>query len=113
MAVGAEEESWTLQALCAQQRACQPDDLFVRGAAQRDARRVCFACPVRLDCLADALEHRTEWGVWGGMTERERRAMLKSRTHHLAWRELLELDVELLGRFAEQRAEVLSELRES
>ncbi len=53
-----------------------PDALFVRGAAQQGAKVICQKCPVIAECLADALDNRTEYGVWGGMTERERRAML-------------------------------------
>ncbi len=58
--------------------ACQngdPDALFVQGAEQNVAKRICRSCPVRYECLADALDNRIEFGVWGGMTERERRAL--------------------------------------
>ena len=53
--------------------------LFVQGAAQNRAKAVCMRCPVRTECLADALDNRIEFGVWGGMTERERRALLRRR----------------------------------
>ena len=49
------------------------DALFPEAADQKRARSVCAGCPVRLECLAEALDNRIEWGVWGGMTERERR----------------------------------------
>ena len=49
--------------------------LFVRGAEQNKAKQVCAGCPVRTECLAEALDNQIEWGVWGGMTERERRAL--------------------------------------
>ena len=62
------------QALC---RATDPDQLFVRGAAQRKAAVICRHCPVIAECGADALDNRVEFGVWGGMTERQRRALLK------------------------------------
>ncbi len=39
-----------------------------------------MGCPVRFECLAEALDNRIEWGVWGGMTERERRLLLRQRT---------------------------------
>jgi len=59
---------------------------FVEGAAQRDARAVCTGCLARLDCLADALDSRMDFGVWGGMTERERRALLRRRPEVTSWR---------------------------
>jgi WhiB family redox-sensing transcriptional regulator len=49
-----------------------------------------MGCPVRTECLADALDNRVEFGVWGGMTERERRALLKRRPDVRSWRTLLE-----------------------
>jgi WhiB family redox-sensing transcriptional regulator len=45
---------------------------------------------VRFECLVDALDHRVLFGVWGGMTERERRALLRSRPDVVSWREELE-----------------------
>jgi len=40
--------------------------------------------------LADALDNRIEFGVWGGMTERERRALLRRRPEVVSWRRVLE-----------------------
>ncbi len=71
-----DDVNWTTRGACLQ---IAPDDLFVQGAAQRSARSVCSGCTVKLECLADALDHRVEFGVWGGMTERERRALLRRR----------------------------------
>ena len=70
---------WITQSACRDQ---DPDALFVQGAAQNRAKQVCGGCVVRVECLADALDNRIEFGVWGGMTERERRALLRhaSRT---------------------------------
>ena len=45
---------------------------------------------MRTECLADALDNRIEFGVWGGMTERERRALLRRRPNVASWRRLLE-----------------------
>ena len=42
------------------------------GAEQNKAKQLCAGCPVRTECLAEALDNQIEWGVWGGMTERER-----------------------------------------
>ena len=69
-----------------------PDALFVRGAAQQAAKQVCVGCPVITECLADSLDNKTEFGVWGGMTERQRRALLKRRPGILSWRALFEAD---------------------
>src|ERR1700709_1739826 len=71
-------------------RGQQPDKLFVRGAEQNKAKQVCGGCPVRTECLAEALDNQIEWGVWGGMTERERRALLRRRPNVSSWRLLLE-----------------------
>jgi WhiB family redox-sensing transcriptional regulator len=49
-------------------------------------------CPVVTECLADSLDNRTEFGVWGAMTERQRRALLKRWPHVLSWRALFEAD---------------------
>lgn len=84
---GAEAESritWVSKALC---RAADPDELFVRGAAQRKAAVICRHCPVMLECGADALDNRVEFGVWGGMTERQRRALLKQHPEVVSWAE--------------------------
>ena len=56
---------WAKNASC---RGSNPDELFVQGAAQNRAKAVCMGCPVRTECLADALDNRVEFGVWGGMT---------------------------------------------
>ena len=64
-------------------------ELYVTGARQREAREFCRACPVRTECLAHALDQRIEFGVWGGTTERERRALLRSRPHVTSWAALL------------------------
>ena len=85
--VVAEGSEWTVKAVCA---GGDPDMLFVTGAAQREAAKICQACPVRLECLADALDNRIEYGVWGGMTERQRRAVLKKSPEVTNWRVALE-----------------------
>ena len=77
-----EDQTWAAQALCA---STPPDQLFVQGAAQRQVRNICFGCPVRIECLADALDSRASYGVWGGLTERERRAMLRRYPEVSSW----------------------------
>ena len=74
---------WPSLAAC---RNGDPDALFVQGAEQNVAKRICRGCPVRYECLADALDNRIEFGVWGGMTERERRALLTVADEQLVFR---------------------------
>jgi WhiB family redox-sensing transcriptional regulator len=78
---------WPSQAAC---RTGDPDALFVQGAEQNVAKRICRGCPVRYECLADALDNRIEFGVWGGMTERERRALLRRYPNVTSWRRMFE-----------------------
>lgn len=86
--VDAEERiAWVSKALC---RTTDPDELFVRGAAQRQAAVICRHCPVMQECAADALDNKVEFGVWGGMTERQRRALLKQHPEVVSWSDYLE-----------------------
>ncbi|MFD7899064.1 WhiB family transcriptional regulator [Streptomyces sp. NPDC059743] len=81
------EDGWEARAAC---RTSDPDELFVDGAAQNRAKSICTGCHVRTECLAYALDNRIEHGVWGGMTDRERRALLRRRPTVTSWRQLLE-----------------------
>jgi WhiB family redox-sensing transcriptional regulator len=74
------------QARC---RHLDPEGMFVSGHAQQQAKLICRGCPIRTECLAEALDGRHEFGVWGGMTERERRALLRHRPEVRNWHELL------------------------
>ncbi|MFJ8158964.1 WhiB family transcriptional regulator [Streptomyces sp. NPDC094468] len=67
-----------------------PDDLFAQMAQQKQAKAICDACAVRIECLAEALDSRIEFGVWGGMTERERKALLNRRPDVTSWRTVLD-----------------------
>jgi WhiB family transcriptional regulator, redox-sensing transcriptional regulator len=80
-------EEWPQLATC---RGEDPDALFVQGAAQQQAKVVCRACPVRSECLAHALDTRTEFGVWGGLTERERRQLLRDHPDVGSWKTVLQ-----------------------
>ncbi|XVX20848.1 WhiB family transcriptional regulator [Actinomycetota bacterium] len=73
---------WAGLGVCA---GSDPDALFVQGKAQHDAKTVCRTCPVVQECLADALDNHTEFGVWGGMTERERRQLLRRNPGVESW----------------------------
>lgn len=76
--------AWVSKALC---RSADPDELFVRGAAQHRAAMMCRQCPVVTECLADALDNRIEFGVWGGMTERQRRKLIRQHPEVKSWSE--------------------------
>ncbi|MFF7753298.1 WhiB family transcriptional regulator [Streptomyces sp. NPDC007971] len=77
---------WAEHAAC---RSTDPDELFTPGAAQHQAKTVCTGCTVRTECLAEALDERIEFGIWGGMTERERRALLRRRPDVSSWQRVL------------------------
>jgi len=63
---------WRAEANCS---GFDPDLWFAPGALEhKEAKRICRACPVRRECLSYALETPVDHGVWGGMTERERRS---------------------------------------
>ena len=85
---------WITQAHC---RNVDPDELFVKGAAQRKAVAICRHCPVVLQCRADALDNKVEFGVWGGLTERQRRALLRKNPHITSWAHYLAEGGELVG----------------
>ena len=68
-------------------RAADPDELFVRGAAQKRAALICRRCPVVAECLADALDNQMQFGFWGGMTERQRRKLIKQHPEVNSWSE--------------------------
>ena len=68
-----EELGWQDRALCAQ---TDPEAFFPeKGGSTREAKRVCRSCEVRAECLEYALEHDERFGIWGGMSERERRRL--------------------------------------
>jgi WhiB family redox-sensing transcriptional regulator len=74
---GGMEPSWQEHALCAQ---TDPEAFFPeKGGSTREAKRVCLSCDVRSECLEYALAHDERFGIWGGLSERERRR-LKRRT---------------------------------
>lgn len=81
------DRSWAAQGRC---RELDPDGFFVQGADQQKVKMLCAGCPVLLECLADALDNRIEFGVWGGMTERERRRLLREHPDVGDWHVALE-----------------------
>ena len=74
---GAEDTSWQDYANCL---GVDPDLFFPeRGASTREAKEVCRGCVVRDDCLEYALRNGEKFGIWGGMSERERRRIRRQR----------------------------------
>ncbi len=64
---------WRESAVCAQ---TDPEMWFPdKGGSIRLAKRICASCPVTAPCLAYALDHGERFGVWGGLSERERRLL--------------------------------------
>lgn len=71
----AEELAWQERALCAQ---TDPEAFFPeKGGSTREAKKICLTCEVRDECLQYALEHDERFGIWGGLSERERRKLKK------------------------------------
>jgi WhiB family redox-sensing transcriptional regulator len=67
------EEDWYEQALCSQ---TDPDAFFPeKGGSTKEAKRICLGCPVKKQCLQWALDKDERFGVWGGLSERERRRL--------------------------------------
>ena len=71
-----EEPGWQERALCAQ----TDPEAFVpeKGGSTREAKRICTTCEVRSECLEYALEHDERFGIWGGLSERERRRLRRA-----------------------------------
>jgi WhiB family redox-sensing transcriptional regulator len=68
---------WQAQANC---MGVDPDLFFPeRGGSTREAKEVCRGCVVREDCLEYALANGEKFGIWGGMSERERRRVRRAR----------------------------------
>jgi len=66
-------EQWQERALCAQ---TDPEAFFPeKGGSTREAKRICMGCEVRDECLEYALAHDERFGIWGGLSERERRRL--------------------------------------
>lgn len=91
MTIGAtgvgDDQSWAARGACA---GMDPDEFFVQGTEQNQIKTACGRCPVRTQCLADALDNRIDFGVWGGMTERERRRLLRRHPEVSSWTALLQ-----------------------
>lgn len=73
LALDADDRVWVLEAKCLD---ADPEAFFPeKGGSTREAKRICTACPVRNECLEHALANDERFGIWGGLSERERRRM--------------------------------------
>ena len=67
---------WHERALCAQ---TDPEAFFPeKGGSTREAKKICTGCEVRAECLTYALAHDERFGIWGGLSERERRRLKRA-----------------------------------
>jgi len=67
--------AWQTDSLCAQ---TDPEAFFPeKGGSTREAKKICGSCEVRANCLEYALENDERFGIWGGLSERERRKLRK------------------------------------
>ena len=68
-----EERPWAVFAAC---RERDPDVFFAATIEEeREAIRICNGCAVSLDCLEFALQTKASFGIWGGLTEKQRRSL--------------------------------------
>jgi WhiB family redox-sensing transcriptional regulator len=68
-------QPWADEALCSQ---VDPEAFYPeKGGSTREAKRVCGRCTVAAECLTYALDHKEAFGIWGGMSERERRKLTR------------------------------------
>ncbi|MGY1744203.1 WhiB family transcriptional regulator [Blastococcus sp. SYSU D00695] len=75
------EEPWRMDALCAE---TDPEAFFPeKGGSTREAKRVCSGCTVKAECLEFALANDERFGIWGGLSERERRRVRLQRREGL------------------------------
>lgn len=73
------DQYWKLRGAC--RTLADPEFMFPLGknsAHERQAKAVCHECPVIRECRSYALNNREEFGVWGGTSEADRRAILKT-----------------------------------
>ncbi len=75
MADESDNNGWQSRALCAQ---TDPEAFYPeQGGSTREAKKLCLTCEVRDDCLESAQANDERFGVWGGLSERERRKLGK------------------------------------
>lgn len=71
---GALSFTWTKEALCTRLPASRDEFFPDPGRIASDVRMICAACPVRAECLVEAILNDEKWGIWGGLSRNERRS---------------------------------------
>lgn len=73
-----DQREWMVDARCLD---ADPEAFFPeKGGSTREAKRICADCPVTEACLEYALENDERFGIWGGLSERERRRVRRLRS---------------------------------
>jgi WhiB family transcriptional regulator, redox-sensing transcriptional regulator len=73
MGLEADAQSWQERALCSE---TDPEAFFPeKGGSTREAKKICTGCEVKAECLEYALANDERFGIWGGLSERERRRL--------------------------------------
>jgi WhiB family transcriptional regulator, redox-sensing transcriptional regulator len=78
-------DDWAAHGRC---RGLDPEMMFADAAQQKEAVSICRTCPVVARCLGESLDARQAFGVWGGMTERQRRQLLRHHSDVTSWTEI-------------------------
>lgn len=75
-------QTWKLLAMC--QNAANPDAWFEKFDSKKKAAEMCKGCPVISQCLTYALENDEQWGIWGGMTTKDRKRLKRQMNTFLS-----------------------------
>jgi WhiB family redox-sensing transcriptional regulator len=76
------DDDWGVHGRC---RGVDPEVMFADAAQQKESVAICRTCPVVARCLGESLDARQAFGVWGGMTERQRRQLLRHHGDVTSW----------------------------
>ncbi|PKV84250.1 WhiB family transcriptional regulator [Streptomyces sp. TLI_146] len=84
---GTGDHSWHPRGACHGMDPARADKLFFHTVRDRrsiaEAKRMCATCPVKKDCFNYAIDHQVIFGIWGGLTDKERQQWLKKRSERL------------------------------
>lgn len=86
--------NWQVRGLCTTRAA---EEYFGGGRATREVQGRCLGCPVRLECLADALDNRIVHGMWGGLSSLARGKLVRRHPGISSWTPLLQTMKESLA----------------